>query len=558
MAHVKRCAAMILLALVVLSWAGCGSPTAEPVAILPTATRAVAAAASSIPTEPPNQVPERTADSGSERAPASEQSTFRDDFDGALAEGWTWHQERPTHWSLTEVPGSLRLLTVPGKEWINVLLRDMPAGDWEISTRVTIVPTENFAGAMLCVFQDDRNALTLGRAYCDLDWCSGDAIYFDQIQDAEFVGDNFGMAVEGRAPVHLRLRRQGLTYTASYSLDGEDWTVVGEHEAALPSARVGLVTQKSETKSFPADFDFFEMSILSADGPAPTQAPPPTRTPTRTPAPTRTRVPTPTRAPTRTPTPTPCLPGAAFVANVTVPDGTSLETGTPFIKTWRMQSDGCARWPAGSTLAFVSGDRLGAPESVPVPDTPLDGSADPSVEMVAPDAAGTYQGNWQMRDPDGTPFGDRVHVQVTVTERPPRRLATGTIVWEAGARNGRGQLEIGNELDLDAVAVLSKDEGAFLFAVYILNHNSYTITGIPDGTYDLYFTVGEDWDGQRAAFTRKRRLSQFDDPLAFASTETTYSGWSVTLHPVAGGTASTENVPEGEFPDLKCGVHPGE
>ena len=98
---------------------------------------------------------------------------------------------------------------------------------------------------------------------------------------------------------------------------------------------------------------------------------------------------------------------------------------------------------------------------------------------------------------------------------------------------------------------MTVDGGAFSFSVYILNHNSYTITGIPDGSYDLYFTVGEDWDGQRAAFTRKRRLSQFDDPLAFTSTETTYSGWSVTLHPVAGGTASTESVPEGEFPDLK-------
>ena len=135
MTHVKRCAAAIVLILVAGSRTGCGAQTAEPVAVLPSATRAVAAAVSAEPTERATQAPEPTPAVVSARAPASEQLGFRDDFDGALAEGWTWYQERPTYWSLTENPGSLQMLTVPGEEWINVLLRDMPAGDWEISTR---------------------------------------------------------------------------------------------------------------------------------------------------------------------------------------------------------------------------------------------------------------------------------------------------------------------------------------------------------------------------------------------------------------------------------------
>jgi hypothetical protein len=216
-----------------------------------------------------------------------------------------------------------------------------------------------------------------------------------------------------------------------------------------------------------------------------------------------------------------------------------------------MLSDGCAPWPEGSTWVFVSGDRMGAPASVPVPATPSNGSMDISVGMVAPDTPGTYTGIWQMQTPDGWRGGDQAYVTIVVKERPPRRLTTGAIIREVGARDGVGELTIGNDLDLDAVAVLSRQEGPLIVAVYILNHDTHTITGVPDGSYDLYFTVGEDWDGQQGAFTRKRRLSRFEDPLPFTTTDSTYSVWSVTLHPVAGGTASTETVPEGAFPGLK-------
>jgi hypothetical protein len=194
---------------------------------------------------------------------------------------------------------------------------------------------------------------------------------------------------------------------------------------------------------------------------------------------------------------------------------------------------------------------MGAPSSIPVPETPLGSTVDLAVDMVAPDTPGTYKGVWQMQLADGARLGDQAYVVIVVNDRPPRRLATGTIIRESGARNGAGRLEIANELDLDGVAILSWEGGGLLVAVYILNHDSYALTGIPDGTYELYFTLGEDWNAEQAQFTRRRRLSRFEDLFPFTSTSTTYSVWSVTLHPVAGGTGSTESVPEGQFPDLK-------
>jgi len=108
-------------------------------------------------------------------------------------------------------------------------------------------------------------------------------------------------------------------------------------------------------------------SILSPT-PSPTVTPSPT--PVLSAAPT-----TPTPTPT-TPTPTPCPPNACFVGDVTVPDGTKFEPGESFTKTWRMLSCGCIPWPEGTSWVFVSGDQMGAPESVPVPITPLSSTAE--------------------------------------------------------------------------------------------------------------------------------------------------------------------------------------
>jgi hypothetical protein len=151
--------------------------------------------------------------------------------------------------------------------------------------------------------------------------------------------------------------------------------------------------------------------------------PTPTRTPTPTATPTRT--PTPTRLPTHTLTPTPCLPGASFVADVTVPDGTNYLPGEGFTKTWRIRSSGCAAWPDGSTWVFASGEQMGAPGSVPVPDTPLNGTADISVSMIAPSSPGDYKGYWQMQTPDGFRFGEQVYVMIVVSAPTPTPPPTG-------------------------------------------------------------------------------------------------------------------------------------
>jgi len=112
----------------------------------------------------------------------------------------------------------------------------------------------------------------------------------------------------------------------------------------------------------------------------------------------------PTASPTLNPTdptPTPtCRDGALFVEDVNYPDNTPLEAGERFTKTWKFQNSGNCKW-IGYTVAFVSGDKMDSPDSVPVPETEAGGKVDISVELLAPSDDGAYTGNFELRNEKG-------------------------------------------------------------------------------------------------------------------------------------------------------------
>ncbi|GAB4482551.1 MAG: hypothetical protein Kow00124_31480 [Anaerolineae bacterium] len=148
----------------------------------------------------------------------------------------------------------------------------------------------------------------------------------------------------------------------------------------------------------------------------PTAAGSATATPTSQaaqPTPTITRVPTRTPAPTLDPD---CPPDATFIEDVTVPDGTRFEPGETFNKTWRVVSDGCADWPAGTALYFVRGDRMDGPQRAEVPPVPTGEEVDLTIRLTAPTANGSYRGYWELRGPDGVRFGPNLYADIRVGE----------------------------------------------------------------------------------------------------------------------------------------------
>ncbi|MGC8880111.1 MAG: trypsin-like peptidase domain-containing protein [Anaerolineae bacterium] len=202
------------------------------------------------------------------------------------------------------------------------------------------------------------------------------------------------------------------------------------------SAIVGLVGERVEVGDAPGLTRIrpinlarrllaFIPSMPATPTPTPTVTEIPIPTPSFTPVATETATttptwtPTPTKTPTATHTPTPCLPDASFVADVTVPDDSVLQPGTPFTKVWRMRSSGCAPWPPGTHWVFVSGTRMDAPASVEVQPAAPGSTVDISVPMRAPDAPGTYQGNWQLQTAGGQRFGDQAFVRIIVSAPTP-------------------------------------------------------------------------------------------------------------------------------------------
>ena len=138
----------------------------------------------------------------------------------------------------------------------------------------------------------------------------------------------------------------------------------------------------------------------------------------------------------------------------------------------------------------------------------------------------------------------------TAISQPTFRPETGTLIKDI-ARNGYGELKIHNNWTMDTVAVLTDKKVKPILAVYIRSKDSYNITKIEDGSYGLYFTVGNLWDAQAKKFRSVLGYYRYNPPLVFQTTETEkdieYSIFELDLY-----EAGTSNfVPEHfDFPDL--------
>lgn len=229
------------------------------------------------PTSPPptsTQVPEPS----STPVPPSPTPTpfppFRDEFSQLLEPGWQWLNEDRFTWNMSEKPGFLRinlsdkgLLDKPE----NILLRNAPEGNFEITTRVLFTPYSNFQFAGLLVYQDDGHALQYGRAMCYLPSipgnCVGNGLYYDHIDvdkgdEWASLGDNFTISTVKTSEAYLRIIREGRTFTAFYSDDGTSWQTIGRHESDVFPFYVGLIASQAYEQPAMADFDYFTLETL--------------------------------------------------------------------------------------------------------------------------------------------------------------------------------------------------------------------------------------------------------------------------------------------------------
>ena len=184
----------------------------------------------------------------------------------------------------------------------------------------------------------------------------------------------------------FRERYEGLTYNANISL------------APLSGKEVKFILYISSYGSPTGDRALWGNPIISRKGivpPPPTvTGTPPTATPSKTPAPITATVP-----------PSSCD-KVQFVSDVNFPDGTVLQPGATFTKTWRLKNVGSCVWSTSYQLVFFSGEKMGAASSAAFTKSVAIGeTVDISMNMTAPASPGSYRGYWMFKNANGALFG---------------------------------------------------------------------------------------------------------------------------------------------------------
>lgn len=111
--------------------------------------------------------------------------------------------------------------------------------------------------------------------------------------------------------------------------------------------------------------------------------------------------------PTKTSTPSSAGPDRiTFVADISIPDGSSFSASQSFRKTWRIKNTGTTTWTTGYKLVFVSGEQMSGPKEAPLASTVAPGTTiDITIDLISPASNGTYRGYWQLKNASGVLFG---------------------------------------------------------------------------------------------------------------------------------------------------------
>jgi len=198
-----------------------------------------------------------------------------DEFDDdSLGLQWQW-QANPngTWWSLTDLPGTLRLFTQPMPEGASnlwpvaaLLLQKPPAEAFQVTTELSFDPERSGERAGLLVFGTDYAWVGVERTP------AGRAVVVKFSLGAPDAGREEAVASlpAPEGPVQLRVEwRSGGQCRFSTSFDGRNFTAVGPVFAARPGrwvgAKVGLFAAAAagQVARASADFDWLRVAPLS-------------------------------------------------------------------------------------------------------------------------------------------------------------------------------------------------------------------------------------------------------------------------------------------------------
>ena len=245
-------------------------PTQEPTATKVPPTDTPEPTATKIPptaTDEPTSTPELPT-----QTPLPEGMLFRDEFEGELQPGWTWINEDANRWSFVEggwleiVGGDQGLFGEDEFVISNFLSREVPEGEFEITTHVQANPNENFQQATIYIFENPNNYIALNLGYCEPCSTGGPGFYMETIIDNNPFGPAYMIE---RSPndtdVYLRLVNQGESLIGYYATTEGEWERIGAFGNYFEFKYVGLGATNSNPGGVENDivarFDYFEITL---------------------------------------------------------------------------------------------------------------------------------------------------------------------------------------------------------------------------------------------------------------------------------------------------------
>jgi cytochrome c len=198
-----------------------------------------------------------------------------DEFDGSELDVCRWStilREDAAHYRVAG--GKLEIDALDGDMYggstsaKNVILQDAPKGGWEAVTKVAVPQGEDFEQGGLMVHSTDRNFAKL--VLMDIPG-QGWRVEFGQNVDGQPSFDET-LDRSGALPaaindtgIYLKLRSNGSSLAAAWSVDGSTWTPLGRQRslALMPDPRVGLAAYNGNGQA--ATFDFFHLDAVAVE-----------------------------------------------------------------------------------------------------------------------------------------------------------------------------------------------------------------------------------------------------------------------------------------------------
>ena len=180
-----------------------------------------------------------------------------DEFNGsAPGPQWRWVRENRDNWSLSEDAGTLTITAQEGdiqgasNNAENLLLQSANT-DWVAESRLEFsrMPVQSGEQAGILAYQDDDNYVKLMLARGGGGLFSGNEAFIElaiehgggQFTAARVPVDSLYIDMEYPS-ITFKLGKTGSTYTAYYSVDGQQFEPLGSTEAKLKDVKAGIYT----------------------------------------------------------------------------------------------------------------------------------------------------------------------------------------------------------------------------------------------------------------------------------------------------------------------------